>query len=47
MAAWSVAHAQEYGLHHVEYAGASWTNDMNLEGWQQGGTSTATRVEIS
>jgi hypothetical protein len=47
MAAWSVAHAQEYGLHRVEYAGASWTNDMNLEGWQQGGTSTATRVEMS
>jgi len=47
MAAWSVAHAQEYGLHHVEYAGSSWTNDMNLDGWQRSGHSTAARVEIS
>ncbi|WP_433434266.1 hypothetical protein [Nonomuraea sp. CA-141351] len=47
IAAWSVAHAEKYALRHVGYAGATWSNDMQLEGWQQGGKSTTTRVELS
>ncbi|MEV4106781.1 hypothetical protein [Nonomuraea sp. NPDC049695] len=47
IAAWSVAHAEKYELRHVEYAGASWSNDMKLEGWQSGGKSTTARVELS
>ncbi|MFI7640362.1 hypothetical protein [Nonomuraea sp. NPDC049400] len=47
IAAWSVAHAEKYALRRVGYAGATWSNDMNLEGWQTGGKATATRVELS
>jgi hypothetical protein len=47
IAAWQVAHAQKYNLRHVEFSGASWNNDMNVEGWQSGGKAGDTRVEIS
>ena len=32
VAAWSVAHAQKYGLRRVTYSGATWSNDMRLTG---------------
>lgn len=47
VAAWSVAHAQKYGLRRVEYSGARWSNDMRLEGWQQGGGAGRKRVELA
>jgi hypothetical protein len=47
IAAWSVAHAQKYGLKRVGFNGATWTNDMNLEGWQSGGKATDSKVDIS
>ncbi|MEV6156264.1 hypothetical protein AB0L53_38560 [Nonomuraea sp. NPDC052129] len=47
IAAWSVAHARKYGLKHVGFNGATWTNDMNLEGWQSGGKATDSKVDIS
>ncbi|MGW0804338.1 hypothetical protein [Nonomuraea sp. NPDC002799] len=47
VAAWSVAHAEKYALRRVGYAGATWSNDVKLDGWQAGGTSGTTRVELS
>ncbi|GAA3577027.1 hypothetical protein GCM10022419_067790 [Nonomuraea rosea] len=47
VAAWSVAHAEKYALSRVGYAGATWSNDMRLDGWQAGGKSGSSRVELS
>lgn len=47
IAAWSVAHAEKYALSRVRYSGATWSNDIEAEGWQKGGTSGATQVELS
>ncbi|MFG1704009.1 hypothetical protein ACFLIM_12520 [Nonomuraea sp. M3C6] len=47
VAAWSVAHAEKYALSHVGYAGATWSNDLEIEGWQAGGKSGSTQVELS
>ncbi|MEO3811984.1 hypothetical protein ABGB17_23555 [Sphaerisporangium sp. B11E5] len=33
IAAWSVAHAQKFGLHQVRYAGLSWTAAAGHDGW--------------
>ncbi|MEW9553495.1 hypothetical protein [Nonomuraea sp. NPDC050783] len=47
IAAWSVAHAEEYGLSRVRYAGAAWTNEMEATGWRTGDKSGTSRVELS
>ncbi|MFG3439010.1 hypothetical protein ACGF0J_17340 [Nonomuraea sp. NPDC047897] len=47
IAAWSVAHAQKYGVSRVGYGGATWVNDMRAEGWRGGGSSGTARVELS
>lgn len=47
IAAWSVAHAQKYGLSRVGYGGAAWVNDMRTEGWRGGDSSGVARVELS
>ncbi|MEU0565902.1 hypothetical protein ABZ297_10990 [Nonomuraea sp. NPDC005983] len=51
IAAWSVAHAQKYGLRQVGFSGATWSNSIsnNLEadGWQSGGKASAKQVELS
>ncbi|MEU6717756.1 hypothetical protein ABZ897_40355 [Nonomuraea sp. NPDC046802] len=47
VAAWSVAYAQKYSLRQVGYAGATWSNDIELEGWQAGGKAGTSKVELS
>ncbi|MFD2348961.1 hypothetical protein ACFSTC_05455 [Nonomuraea ferruginea] len=47
IAAWSVAHAQKYGLSRVEYAGARWSNDTRVEGWVDGSASGSRKVELA
>ncbi|WP_308250817.1 hypothetical protein [Nonomuraea rhizosphaerae] len=47
VASWQVAHAQKYGLRHVEFSGAAWNNDVNVEGWQAGGKAGDDEVRIS
>jgi hypothetical protein len=47
VAAWSVAHAQKYDLRRVTYSGATWSNDMRLKEWQQGGKASARKVELA
>ncbi|WP_231618710.1 hypothetical protein [Nonomuraea sp. SBT364] len=47
IAAWSVAHAQKYDLRQVAYSGATWTNDMEVIGWQKGGKAGAKEVELA
>ncbi|HEX4814789.1 MAG TPA: hypothetical protein VFV66_18770 [Nonomuraea sp.] len=48
IAAWSVAHAEKYALNRVRYAGATWSNDLEADGWQPGDTTpAATRVDLS
>ncbi|WP_261808305.1 hypothetical protein [Nonomuraea sp. C10] len=47
IAAWSVAHAQRYGLSRVEYAGARWSNDTRVEGWVDGSASGSRKVELA
>ncbi|MBF8188552.1 hypothetical protein ITP53_23055 [Nonomuraea sp. K274] len=47
VAAWSVAHAEKYALSRVGYGGATWSNDLQLEGWQSGGKASDRRVELS
>ncbi|MFI7707083.1 hypothetical protein [Nonomuraea sp. NPDC049480] len=47
IAAWSVAHAEKYALSRVQYAGATWSNDVEAEGWRKGEVSGTTRVELS
>ncbi|MGW7477409.1 hypothetical protein ACWGH8_02380 [Nonomuraea muscovyensis] len=47
IAAWSVAHAQKYGLSRVGYGGATWVNDMKSDGWRGDGSSGAARVDMS
>lgn len=47
VAAWSVAHAQKYGLKRVGFNGATWTNDMRVDGWQSGGKASDSQVDIS
>ena len=49
MAAWSVAHAQEYGLRTVRYAGYQWQAASGTRGWQPvpGSAGPAGRLELS
>jgi len=47
IAAWWVAHAQEYDLRRVAYSGATWSNDMRLDGWQPGGKAGTKEVELA
>ncbi|SEG98787.1 hypothetical protein SAMN05444920_11248 [Nonomuraea solani] len=47
VAAWSVAHAEKYALNRVGYGGATWVNNVELEGWQTGGKSGTTEVDLS
>ncbi|MGW0483721.1 hypothetical protein [Nonomuraea sp. NPDC003214] len=47
IAAWSVAHAQEYGLSQVAYSGATWVNDVETTGWKEGGKAGARQVELA
>ncbi|MGP3957593.1 hypothetical protein ACTWPT_16455 [Nonomuraea sp. 3N208] len=47
IAAWSVAHAEKYALSRVRYSGATWSNDIKVEGWKPGEASGATQVELS
>ncbi|WP_328807918.1 hypothetical protein [Nonomuraea antri] len=46
IAAWWVAHAEKYGLRQVGYAGATWTNDVELAGWKPGG-SNETKIDLT
>ncbi|MFJ2028930.1 hypothetical protein [Streptosporangium sp. NPDC087985] len=47
MSSWSVAHAQEFGLHRVRYSGQAWTPESADRGWQADAQAPAGRVEIS
>lgn len=47
VAAWSVAHAEQYAISRVGYSGVTWSNDVELEGWQAGGKAGDRRVELS
>ncbi|MEV0387666.1 hypothetical protein [Nonomuraea sp. NPDC050643] len=47
VAAWSVAHAEKYALNRVGYSGATWVNNVELEGWQTGGKSGTRQVDLS
>ncbi|MGW3345166.1 hypothetical protein ACWDA3_17785 [Nonomuraea rubra] len=47
VAAWSVAHAETYALRKVDYDGATWVNDYESDGWRQGGSGGARRVELA
>ncbi|GAB2945900.1 hypothetical protein ACFMQL_08715 [Nonomuraea fastidiosa] len=47
VAAWSVAHAEKYAITRVGYNGATWLNDIEADGWQDGGTAGTRRVELS
>jgi hypothetical protein len=47
MASWSVAHAQEFGLHLVRYDGQVWTSTTGNEGWKADVAASTRRVEIS
>ncbi|SDI78620.1 hypothetical protein [Nonomuraea jiangxiensis] len=47
IASWSVAHAEKYALSHVAYGGLTWSNDMELEGWQAGGKAGDREVALS
>ncbi|MFD9940810.1 hypothetical protein ACFWYW_36040 [Nonomuraea sp. NPDC059023] len=48
VAAWSVAHAQEYGLRRVDYSGVSWrAEEVSDDGWKPGGKSSTTEVVLS
>ncbi|GAA3823169.1 hypothetical protein GCM10022226_49640 [Sphaerisporangium flaviroseum] len=47
IAAWSVAHAQKYGLHQVSYAGVAWKSIAGHDGWLADGRSSASKVEIA
>ncbi|MFI6904201.1 hypothetical protein ACIBKY_23270 [Nonomuraea sp. NPDC050394] len=47
VAAWSVAHAQEYGLRRVDYSGVSWRAEEVSDGWKPGGKSSTTEVVLS
>ncbi|MFI6296276.1 hypothetical protein ACIBEJ_32100 [Nonomuraea sp. NPDC050790] len=47
VAAWSVAHAQEYGLRRVDYNGVSWRAEEVSDGWKPGGKSSTTEVVLS
>jgi hypothetical protein len=46
VAAWSVAHAQEYGLRAVRYRDLSWTAEKGDEGWTPDGDAPTSGVEI-
>lgn len=47
IAAWSVAHAQKYGLHQVRYAGVAWKSATGHDGWLADAKSTTGQVEIA
>lgn len=47
VAAWSVAHAEKYALNRVGYSGATWSNNLEVEGWEAGGKAGDQRVELS
>jgi hypothetical protein len=47
MASWSVAHAQEFGLHLVRYDGQAWSSATGHKGWKADAAASTGRVEIS
>ncbi|MEV4171576.1 hypothetical protein [Nonomuraea sp. NPDC049709] len=47
VAAWWVAHAEKYALSRVQYSGATWSNNVELEGWQKGGQAGNRQVELA
>jgi hypothetical protein len=47
IAAWSVAHAQQYDLRRVGFSGATWSNDLSRDGWQKGGKAGGRQVELA
>lgn len=47
VAAWWVAHAEKYAITRVGYNGSVWHNDSENDGWRDGGTARARRVELS
>ncbi|MFC6081378.1 hypothetical protein [Sphaerisporangium aureirubrum] len=47
IAAWSVSHAQKYGLHQVRYAGLSWTAVAGHDGWLADAKAGQGEVEIA
>ncbi|MCK2213054.1 hypothetical protein MF672_004470 [Actinomadura sp. ATCC 31491] len=48
VAAWSVAHAEKYGLSKVRYAGAAWSNRQEATGWRTTKDDAGTgQVELS
>ncbi|WP_424536209.1 hypothetical protein ACOZ38_40705 [Sphaerisporangium viridialbum] len=47
IAAWSVAHAQKYGLHQVRYAGVAWKSASGHDGWLTDAKSSEGKVEIA
>ncbi|GII85894.1 hypothetical protein Ssi03_38840 [Sphaerisporangium siamense] len=47
IAAWSVAHAREYGLRQVSYAGVTWRSASGHDGWLADGKAAAGRVELA
>jgi hypothetical protein len=47
MASWSVAHAQEFGLHLVRYDGQAWNSATGNDGWKADAAASKGRVEIS
>ncbi|GAA5077222.1 hypothetical protein HNP84_003674 [Thermocatellispora tengchongensis] len=47
IAAWSVAHAQEYGLRRVRYAGLAWSADGGQDGWLDDAEATPRHVQIT
>jgi hypothetical protein len=46
MAGWLVAHAQQYGLREVRYAGRRWKADNGHDGWTKDKKAAADRVQI-
>jgi hypothetical protein len=47
IAVWSVAHAQEYGLRQVRYAGVAWTAENGHDGWQADAKAGAGSVGLT
>ncbi|WP_237101524.1 hypothetical protein [Nonomuraea sp. MG754425] len=47
VASWWVAHAEKYALSRVGYSGATWSNDIEAEGWRPGGSAGAGKVELA
>ncbi|MFB9964582.1 hypothetical protein [Sinosporangium siamense] len=47
VAAWSVAHARDYGLRGVRYDGRAWAADAGFEGWQEDDGATTRHVILN